>query len=191
MRLQTRVFPGATSQDKTSTGLDVKQNDPHDAQQPPHPAPLPASEPVGWSCQRPRHAHRKEEKAHEAKAGATSENRGDGANAHTARARAGLAGALPRTSSHAGLAGHKSCLLHLGLCHYFLSFKMNKKAEVAISQGCHPESTSQRRGARFRRDGPAFLGPTPRSQQHWLSACRTTRMLRCVQAPTFNLLTRA
>lgn len=41
MRLTDKsLFPGATLQDKTSTGLDVKQNDPHDAQQPPHPCLL-------------------------------------------------------------------------------------------------------------------------------------------------------
>ena len=80
------VFPGVTLKDKTPTGLDVKQNDPQDAQQPPHPClflllPKPTPlRPSQRSCQRARHPHRKEEKAHRRRQAPRQRTEGDSAN---------------------------------------------------------------------------------------------------------------
>lgn len=86
---------------------------------------------------------------------------GDGANASHGQG-AGWARRRPPTDIISRRTGRpQSCLLHLGLCHYFSSFKMNVRRQkwpflkVATLRALPREKG----GARPEGTGPAFLGP--------------------------------
>lgn len=104
---------------------------------------------------------------------------------HTAREQGGTHRCLPTDMISLGTGRSQSVLLHLGLCHHFLNFKMNVRRQKGplLKAATLRALPREMGGAHQEGKGPAFL---------WaLSPLYHPHTLCCTQAPTFDLWTRA
>ena len=91
---------------------------------------------------------------------------------HTAGVQAGAHRCLPTDIISRRTRRSRSCLLHLGLYHYFLNFKMNvRRQKWPFLKVATLRAPPREGGSTPRRHGSCPpLGPQPRSRQHWPSA---------------------